>query len=58
MPLIFVLVADLASQKVSFDSPRHEINGGTNNSVFLFLSQVLPFPMFSHIYVYICIAIY
>ena len=34
--LLFVLVADLASQKVSFDSPRHEIYGCTNNSVFYF----------------------
>ena len=28
---------DLASQKVSFDNPRHEIYGGSNNSVFIFV---------------------
>ena len=33
---IFVVVADLASQKVSFHSPRYEIYGGTNNSVLNF----------------------
>ena len=41
------LVADLASQKVSFDSQRHEIYGGTNNSVFYFCPKCY---VQSHIY--------
>ena len=43
------MVADLASQEVSFH--RYELYGGTNNSVFEFLSKVVPFHMFRHLFI-------
>ena len=44
-------IADLASQKVSFDSPRHETYGGTNNSVFYICPKCSLFLyVFSHKY--------
>ena len=46
------MVANLASQEVSFHSPRYELYGGTNNSEFFFQNGPFSYVQ-SHICLYV-----